>query len=136
MPDSGPGPKARVKKSAQISMSTERWKSKKRLNDWLANRRRVMLRAARKASGNATSAASKVPAKAMTMVWKSLVQTSPCCHSELFQKLSKASERLECSGSMRLPETIRPTTSPIDLPKKGDCGSKMKLAQPRKRRET
>ena len=54
MPASGPGPKPRVKNSAQISMSTERRKSKKRLNTWLASRFGVMLRAARKASGKAT----------------------------------------------------------------------------------
>ena len=63
----------------------------------------VMLRAARKASGKATSEANSVPTKAMTMVCSSLFQTSPCCHSALLRMLSQASAAFERSGSMRGP---------------------------------
>ncbi|MNL28113.1 hypothetical protein D3C87_1497440 [compost metagenome] len=94
MPASGPGPKPRVNTKAQISMSTERVKSKKRLVIQLAGRELVTLRAAMKASGNARAAANSVPTKAMTMVWISLLSTSPCCHSALVRNSVQASERL------------------------------------------
>ena len=72
----------------------------------------------------------------MMIVWKSFVQTSPCCQVMLFQKLSKASERFDWLGSIRSPEMRRDTTSPVDLPKKGEVGSKMKFGQPKKRLTT
>ena len=83
MPASGPGPKARVKNSAQISMSTERRKSNSRLAIWLTGRLWTMLRAAMKESGKATIIAKSVPMKAMTIVCRSLVQTSRCCQDGL-----------------------------------------------------
>ncbi|MNL75080.1 hypothetical protein D3C87_2008260 [compost metagenome] len=66
-----------------MNMSTERRKSKKRLTIWFVRKFGVMLRAARKQSGNATSEANSVPTKAMTTVCSSLVHTSRCCHSAL-----------------------------------------------------
>ena len=101
MPGSGPGPKARVKNSAQISMSTERRKSKNRFVTRLTTRLRVMLRAAMKDSGKASRVANSVPTKAMTMVCSSFGQTSPCCHSALFRMLSRQA-RVGHAGSMRV----------------------------------
>ncbi|OWK23769.1 hypothetical protein AJ87_29725 [Rhizobium yanglingense] len=72
-----------MKKSAQISMSTERRKSKNLFVTWFVGRLRVMLRAATNARGKATSEANRVPTNAITMVCRSFVQTSRCCHSLL-----------------------------------------------------
>ncbi|MNT98740.1 hypothetical protein D3C72_2413910 [compost metagenome] len=61
----------------------------------MAGRELVTLRAAMKASGKASVAAKSVPTKAMTMVCRSLLSTSPCCHSELVRNSFQARDRLD-----------------------------------------
>ncbi|MNL41705.1 hypothetical protein D3C87_1641280 [compost metagenome] len=112
MPGIGPGPKDRVKNSAQISMSIERRKSNRRFMPQLATRLRVMLRAAMNASGKAQSVPSSVPTKAITNVCISFERMSACCQTLLPRKSATMCETLERAGSRRSPTVARPARSP------------------------
>ena len=96
-----------------------------------------MLRAARKASGNATSAPSSVPRKAITSVCSSLIDDVAMLPLRVVPEIVEARAASSARPASRSgPAAISARSSPADLPKNGEFGSKMKLGQPRKRLRT
>ena len=121
LPASGPGPKARVKNSAQISMSTERRKSKKRLSTWLSDAaRRDVARGEegeREGDERAEQRADKGHDDGLQQ-FRPDVAVLPL--RVVPDVVARRAPGWTCRASVRVPEQISETTSPADLPKKGE----------------